>query len=287
MRWSIGDVQVHQVVELDTGVGTIIQSIIRNATRENIKQITWLYPDFADEGGNLKALVQSFLIKSSGKNILIDACNGNDKTRTDMPAWGMLHTDFLEKLGPLGTSPSDIDFVACTHIHTDHVGWNTTLKNGKWIPTFPNAKYIFAKEEYEYWVKKPEKEIADDKAAFDDSVAPIVSAGMADFVGSDYRIDEHVRLMPSPGHTPGHVAVLLESQGNQGIISGDFLHHPCQIARPEWATDSDTLPDVGVSTRKRMFAQIAGSGTLLIGSHFADPVAGLLERSGDGFVFKV
>jgi glyoxylase-like metal-dependent hydrolase (beta-lactamase superfamily II) len=287
MKWSIGDIEVYQIVELEAGVGTIIQSIIKNATRENIQRIDWLSPNFADKAGNLKALVQSFLVKSKNKNILIDTCNGNDKTRIDIPAWANLKTNFLSRLSEAGATVEDIDTVACTHIHNDHVGWNTRLEGGNWVPTFPNAKYVFSQEEYEYWEEKPEKMVADDKAAFDDSVAPIVEAGMAEFVQADYNIDQHVSLIPAPGHTPGHVAVLLESQGQRGIISGDFIHHPCQIASPQWATEADTQPDTGVVTRKRILDQIASCGTLLIGSHFANPVAGLVERLGDSFVLKL
>jgi glyoxylase-like metal-dependent hydrolase (beta-lactamase superfamily II) len=278
-------VRVHQIVELEAGA--LIQTIIKSARPEAIRGIDWLCPHFADELGNLKALVQAFLIKSDGKNILIDSCNGNDKARTDIPEWANLKTDFLSKLGEIGINAADVDVVACTHLHTDHVGWNTRLDNGVWVPTFSNAKYLFSREEYEYWKTKPEKEIADDKAAFDDSVSPIVKAGLATLVKSDYRIDRNVSLFPSPGHTPGHVSVLIESRGQRAIISGDFIHHPCQIAQPQWTTDADTLPEKGVTTRQNILKQIADDGSLLIGSHFANPVAGKIVRVIGGFVLQV
>jgi len=284
LKWTIGEVTIYNIVELEAG--PLIQSIIKNATQEAIQSIDWLYPHFADESGNLKAAVQSFLIKSDGKNILIDGCNGNGKLRTDIPEWSNLRTDFLAKLGRLGMALSDIDIVACTHLHCDHVGWNTKLENGIWEPTFPKAQYLFAQEEYEYWKKKPEKEIADDKAAFDDSVSPIVKAGLAKLVKPDYIIDRNMSLFPTPGHTPCHVSVLVESLGQHAIISGDFLHHPCQIAYPRWTTNADTLPDKGIETRIDVLRRIERSDAVLIGSHFAHPVAGKVISIGDGFAFR-
>lgn len=285
LRWKVGDVEIFQIVELEAGA--IIQSIIKNATPENIRSIEWLYPHFADESGNLKALVQGFLIKSNNKYILIDTCNGNDKSRTDVPEWSNLKIDFIGNLAKIGVNPSEIDVVACTHLHMDHVGWNTRLENGKWVPTFPNARYLFAQKEYDYWFQKPEKEIADDKAAFDDSVSPIINAGLASLVDYDHKIDKNISFIPSPGHTPGHVSVRIVSSDEQAIISGDFLHHPCQIAEPTWFTDADTIPDQGIDTRMKLLDFIADSGSLLIGSHFANPVAGRVQRKNGKFVFVV
>lgn len=154
-------------------------------------------------------------------------------------------------------------------------------------PTIPNARYLFAQEEYEYWEQKPDKEIADDKAAFGDSVRPIMNAGLAKLVDVDYTIDRNIRFIPTPGHTPCHVSVLVESRNQRTIISGDFLHHPCQIAKPQWTTGADTLPDRAIATRQRILDQIADTDTLLIGSHFANPVAGRVVRLNGGFVFEV
>lgn len=285
LKWAIGEVEIFQIVELEAG--ELIQSIIKDATPSNIRDIGWLYPYFADKTGSLKASVQGFLIKSDGKNILIDTCNGNDKIRTDVPAWANLQTDFLEKLSNLGVDAAEVDVVACTHLHMDHVGWNTKLVGGAWVPTFPNARYLFAREEYEYWKRKPEKEINDDHAAFEDSVIPIVAAGLAQLVDADHRIDRNVSLIPTPGHTPCHVSVLINSQNQQAILSGDFIHHPCQIANPEWSTDADSSPDKTIATRLNILNQIANTGTLLIGSHFADPVAGQVLRLNDGFILQV
>lgn len=285
LQWTIGKVEIFQIVEVEAG--QLIQSVIKDATRENIKNIDWLYPHFADKAGNLKALVQGFVIKSDDSIMLIDTCNGNNKIRADIPEWANLQTDFLKKLENIGVTTKDVTLVACTHLHMDHIGWNTTLEHGVWTPTFPNAKYLFAREEYAYWVQKPDKELADDKAAFDDSISPIVKAGLAEFVDMNHVLDRHVRFMPATGHTPGHVSVLIESENKRAIISGDFLHHPCQIANPQWMAEGDDQPDKAKATRQRMLNEIAGTDTLLIGSHFSNPVVGRVVRLNGGFVFKV
>ena len=281
----IGEVGIFQIVELEAGA--IIQSIFKHALPETIRDMRGLYPHFADEMGNFKALVQGFLIKSENNIILIDTGIGNAKARTDVPEWANLQTDFLKNLEDIGVTATDITVVACTHLHMDHVGWNTKYDDGVWVPTFPKAKYLFVREEYEYWVQKPEREIADDNAAFDDSVAPIMEAGLAELVEADHRIDRHVSFIPTDGHSLAHVSVLIESQHKRAIISGDLLHHPCQIAQPQWTVNPDRLPDKALVTRQRLLDQIADTDTLLIGSHFANPVAGRVVRSEDGFIFEV
>lgn len=285
LKWTIGEVEVYQIVELEAG--PLIQSIIKNATPDNILNIGWLRPHFADDSGKLKALVQSFLIRSDGRNILIDTCNGNDKARSDVPEWAHLQTDFLKRLANIGVAATEVHVVACTHLHMDHIGWNTKRVGQAWVPSFPNAQYLFARKEYDYWVQKPAKEIADDKAAFDDSVTPIVEAGLATLVDVNHKVDRHVSFIPTPGHTPAHVSVLIESENRRAIISGDFLHHPCQIAEPRWTTESDTSPESAMATRQHLLGEIAGTDTLLIGSHFAGPVAGRVVPSGAGLIFMV
>ncbi|MBI3619987.1 MBL fold metallo-hydrolase [Candidatus Roizmanbacteria bacterium] len=285
LRWSVGAVEIIQIVEMEDN--ELFSTFIPEAKQEKIREIKWLFPHFAKENGKLRALIQSFLIKSNGKNIVIDTCNGNGKERPNMPTWGNLKTDFLKRFTDSGVAPESIDIVVCTHLHFDHVGWNTKLKKDKWAPTFPNAKYLFSKEEYEYWIKKPEKEMIDDFNGIDDSVTPIVQAGLAEFVADDYRIDENTRLMPTPGHTPHHISVVIESQGKKAIITGDVMHHPCQIARQEWTTLVDTYPDQTIETRKRFLNGVKDTETLVIGSHFASPVAGRVVSSEQGLEFRV
>jgi glyoxylase-like metal-dependent hydrolase (beta-lactamase superfamily II) len=280
---TIGAVEIFQIVELE--FGGLLQTFLEKATPENIKKIEWLYPNYAHENGNLKALVQSFLIKSENKNILIDTCNGNDKKRTDIPEWGGLKTDFLQQLENAGISRTDIDFVACTHLHMDHIGWNTTFKNGKWVPTFPNAKYLFSKEEYGYWKSMPKEEIQDDKTAFEDSIAPITNAGLTELVQPNHKIDRNVSFIPTPGHTQSHVSILIESQGQRAMISGDIIHHPCQFVNPDWKMGVDAFPDTAANTRNMILDQVADTETLFIGSHFSNPVVGKVVRDNKSFSF--
>lgn len=285
LKWQIGEVEIFQIVEMEEN--EIFSSFIPEAKHENIKKIPWLYPNFADERGELKALVQSFLIKSSGKNILIDTCNGNAKDRPNVKEWSNLNTDYLNKFYSVGIKLEEIDFVACTHLHFDHVGWNTKKENGEYKPTFPNAKYLFSKQEYEYWIKKPEKEMIDDFNGIDDSVTPIVNAGLAQFIVDDYKLDNQISLFPTPGHTPHHISVKIESIGKTAIITGDVMHHPCQIAKPDWTTGADTYPEQTVETRKKFLQEVKDKDMLVIGTHFANPVAGKVKRLGDGLIFEV
>jgi glyoxylase-like metal-dependent hydrolase (beta-lactamase superfamily II) len=285
MNWKIGEVEIIQIVEMEGGA--LIQQFMPDWNEEDIKKVDFLYPDFVDENGNLKALVQSFLIKSDGKNILVDTCNGNGKNRPTCPSWGNLNTDYLEKLSQV-VKREEVDLVICTHLHFDHVGWNTYLKDGQFVPTFPNAKYLFVKEEFDYWQSKPDSEADDDKLAFDDSIKPVVEAGLAEFVESNHKVDQNIHFVPTPGHTPGHVTLMIESNGKKAFISGDLIHHPCQqLAYPDWLIGADGNPEKTLESRKKILSEMADSGTLFIGTHFSNPVAGLIVKKGENFSLKL
>jgi glyoxylase-like metal-dependent hydrolase (beta-lactamase superfamily II) len=284
LRWTIGEVEVIQVVEMIDN--ELFPTFIPEATPEHVLAIDWMKPHFVGEKGNLNAQVQSFLIRSGKHLVLIDTCNGNDKSRPNVPTWGNLKINFLDRLEACGVRASDITVVTCTHLHFDHVGWNTKRENGAWVPTFPNARYLFSKQEYEYWIKRPEKEMIDDLNGIDDSVTPIVGAGLAEFIADDCRIDEHVYCMPTPGHTPHHISIGIESKGKKAVITGDVLHHPCQVAHPEWTTLADTYPDQTVETRKKFLSSVTNTDTLVIGSHFANPVAGYVVKRHNTASFR-
>lgn len=286
LRWKIGDVEIFQVVEVDN-VGPAIQAAIPMATPENIKQIPWLMPNFADDQGILKSINQTFVIKS-GRNIIVaDTADGNGKIRSDAPEWSNFHTSYLNDLVAMGIQLEDVTTVVTSHIHTDHIGFNTLSENGKFIPTFPNAKYLFVKEDYDYWSSKPEKEMAADKEAFDDSVTPIVEAGLSEIVSNDYVIDEHVSFLPLPGHTPGHIGIVIESNGEKAILAGDAIHHPCQFAHPEWTMLADVDSSIAVQSRQKLLNDIANTDTILMATHFANPVAGKVVREGNSYKFKI
>ena len=176
-----------------------------------------------------------------------------------------------------------VGHVICTHLHFDHVGWNTHLVDGVWQPTFPNARYIVPEGEFRYWQSRPTSEDGDHHAGFADSVTPVAEAGLLHLVSDDQIVTDAVRLVPSPGHTPHHVSVLLESKGQTALITGDAMHHPCQITYPTWSTISDFNPQQAQASRIALFERFVGSDTLIIGSHFTDPGIGLLRHSTAGY----
>lgn len=284
ISWTIGDVKITSLIEIEDA-GKVIQEGIPNATKENISQISWLRPHFADDTGNLKAFVQAFVVETKDSRIIVDPCVGNSKLRKSLPAWNNLQTNFLDRLEKAGYKREDIDRVFCTHLHFDHVGWNTMLQDQKWIPTFLRARYLFAEKEFNYWKDHPEREVEDDHAGIRDSVMPVFEAGLVDLIPEDYSISEEISLFPTFGHTPFHVSALIKSDGKQAVITGDVLHHPCQIAYPEWETLYDTDKEQARNSRRALLEHFAETDTLIIGSHFAAPTAGYVRRDKNGFRF--
>jgi glyoxylase-like metal-dependent hydrolase (beta-lactamase superfamily II) len=276
MKWRIGEVEVTKVVELETTGGS--RFILPQATREAILPIGWLIPHFADEG-RLKMSIHALVIETPDRRILVDTCLGNDKQGRRVPTWNERQGRFLEDLAAAGFPPETIDTVLCTHLHVDHVGWNTRLVAGRWVPTFPNARYLFGRVEYEHWTKQSERE--DMVTVFADSVRPILEAGLAELVEWDHQICPEVRLTPSTGHTPGHASVLINLNGEKAMITGDFSHHPCQFARPEWASTADVDPSEAEATRRRLLGEVAGEPVLVMGTHFSGPTAGHVVADGD------
>lgn len=281
---DLGDAVLHQIIELE--IGGVIQSIIDAATPEKIMEIPWLVPHYADRNGSLKGIVQAFVLRLDDRIFVIDTCIGNDKERVDVPEWSQLNNDFDGALARCSLSTSDVTDVLCTHLHMDHVGWNTRLVEGQWQPTFPNARYYFSQAEYDYWAAMPEREIADDLASFTDSVLPVAEAGLMTLVGTDHQFSDRVCFIPTPGHTPSHVSVLVRTQRGNLVITGDALHHPCQVARPDWSTESDYDRAVGAETRTRLLQQCANDKLLMLGSHFALPSLGAVKDVPEGWKFE-
>src|SRR5215831_11344245 len=237
-----------------------------------------------DEEGRLKMSIHALVIEASGRRILVDTCLGNDKPR-DIPGWSNRQGPFLRDLADAGFARETIDTVICTHLHVDHVGWNTMLVDGHWAPTFPNARYLIGRTEYEYWSRQETNSQA--RLAFADSVQPIFSAGLVDLVATDERLCAEVSLTPTLGHTPGHVSVRIVSRGEEALITGDFIHHPCQLAKPEWASAADFDPAASTHTRRDTFHRLAQTPTLVIGTHFSGPTAGRVVRDGDAYRLEV
>jgi len=279
MRWRIGAVTVTKIVELEATGGS--RFILPQASPEAILPIEWLRPDFADERGRLKMSIHALLVETPSQRIIVDTCVGNDKENRRIPAWNKLQTSFLADLASAGYARETIDTVVCTHLHVDHAGWNTMLVGGSWVPTFPNARYLMGRVEFEHWTSQHEGE--DMAVVLADSVTPVSQAGLVDLVETDHRICDEVSLVPTPGHTPGHVSVRIASNGEEGLITGDFMHHPCQIARPEWSSRADSNPAEARRTRERMLTRLADVPILVIGTHFAGRTVGRVVREGDAF----
>jgi glyoxylase-like metal-dependent hydrolase (beta-lactamase superfamily II) len=250
----------------------------------------WLEPRFFDAAtGRLVMSLHTYVIRTAHHTILVDTCVGNDKERPSTRPWHRMRTPWLDNLKAMGVAPEAVDFVLCTHLHVDHVGWNTRLENGRWVPTFPNARYLFHKVEYAHW--EAEARAAGGSGTgdgcFADSVLPVVEAGRARFVDGDHALDDALHLEPTPGHTPGHVCLNLKAGGAGCVFSGDLMHHPVQIAYPEWNSRFCVDPALSRRTRQRFVERHADTETLILAAHFARPTAGRIVSHGGRCRFAV
>lgn len=301
LHWQIGEARITAVVEQ----ALTMDGLISKARPETLGEIGWLRPHFVDEAGRMLGLVQCFVIELGGKVTVVDTCVGDGKDLPSDPAWDHQHFGLIEKMRAAGFDPDGVDMVLCTHLHLDHVGINTRLEDGAWVPTFPNARYLFARTEYEYWKAEAEAEPVDPatldkpfekyRAGFAatqrlvhaQSVEPVMRAGLAELVDAPCEPLPGIRLVPTAGHTPGHVSVEVSSGGEAALITGDAFHHPCQIARADWATVADYDRDASSATRRRMLEELEASGALMLGTHFAEPTAGCIVRDGDSWRLEV
>jgi glyoxylase-like metal-dependent hydrolase (beta-lactamase superfamily II) len=275
LTWQIGDVKVTQIVELTTA--SLGPYLLPQATPEALSPHPWLEP-FLDERSRIVLSMHALVIETGVQTIMVDTCIGNDKERT-YPKWNRMQGDFMDKFAAQGFTVEAIDTVLCTHMHVDHVGWNTRLVDGVWQPTFSNAAYLFAEDEWAHWrVEKQEY-----GPVIEDSVQPIFDAGLAELVHQTHQVADEVRLEPTPGHTPGHVSVHIASRGEEAVITGDMIHHPCQIAHPDWSTQADTDRERAHETRDHFLERYADRPVLIIGTHFAGPTAGKIVRDGRAY----
>jgi glyoxylase-like metal-dependent hydrolase (beta-lactamase superfamily II) len=278
---TLNDITIYPVVE-QQGAFFDVMEFFPTLTREQLEENRpWLQPIFIDPAnGRLVLCIQSFLIKTPQHNILIDSCVGNHKPRPARPFWNMLSSDRFEKgLTAAGLGFSDIDYVMCTHLHIDHVGWNTRLENGRWVPTFPNARYVMADRELAFWTQKQK----DDPAAvpwITDSVLPIVEANQAQIVKSDFALDDSLQLIPTPGHTIDHYSVLVGRSGRDALITGDMIHSPLQGRYPELGMRADYDSSQAGETRRRIFERFCDSPTVMCVTHFPTPSTGHVRRGG-------
>jgi glyoxylase-like metal-dependent hydrolase (beta-lactamase superfamily II) len=249
LKWKIGDVTVSRVVEFESPVPYGEEtSFIKDAKPEALREMAWLYPNFVTDDGALNLSVHALLVDAPGLKLVVDTCVGNDKPR-GMTLGRPLHRPFLMDIAQAGFPREKVDIVICTHLHVDHVGWNTMLEGGRWVPTFPNAKYLIGRKEYEHW--RSQKDDHEQEAVFADSVKPIFDAGLA-----------------------------------QTVITGDMMHHPCQIGRPHWVAVFDSDQQAALATRQAMLKYWADKPVLIIGTHFVGPTAGYIKSDGDTYRFE-
>ena len=246
--------------------------LLPDATPEALaRHREWLAPHFLDEKDRFLQSIHTFVVRTPELTALVDTCVGNDKDRGGRQPFHMMHTAFLEDLRAAGVPPESVDVVLCTHLHVDHVGWNTRLEHGRWVPTFPRARYLFARREWEHWSTEPDPDTARIMA---DSVAPILEAGLATLVDAEHRLSGEIWLEPTPGHTPGHVCVHVESAGAHAIFSGDLMHHPIQVAEPQWSSMFCSDKKQSAATRMAFVEKHADTATLILPAHFPDKSAG-------------
>jgi glyoxylase-like metal-dependent hydrolase (beta-lactamase superfamily II) len=278
MQWKIGKVKVTKVVELET-IGST-RFILPLATHDEIQKLPWLIPHFATEEGRLKMSIHSLVVETPSHRIVVDTGLGNDKQGRNVPSWNNRNEPFLATMAAAGFAPDGIDTVLCTHLHVDHVGWNTRLVDGRWVPTFANARYLFGRTEYEHW--RDHSETPDKVAVFNDSVKPVVDAGKVDLIASGAKVCEEITMIPTPGHSPGHMSIHIQSDGEEGLLTGDVAHHPCQMAHPDWSSTADSDPVRSAATRRELFSRFADRPVLVIGGHYD---AGHIRRDGNAFKF--
>jgi len=285
-QFRFGAITIDRVLEFQDAIFPPAV-VFPQATRAAVESHRgWLEPRLRDPArGLLMFSFHTFVIRTPRRTIVVDTCGGNDKPRPGKPRYHQRHWPYLERLAAVGVTAENVDAVVCTHLHADHVGWNTRLVEGRWVPTFPRARYLFVRREWEFWREEYKTERFTGDPYHEDSILPILDAGLADFVESDLRLDDGVWLEPTPGHTPGHVAVHVSGGGRDAVLSGDLMHHALQCAEPEWSSCFCVDPAHSARTRRAFLERYAGTDTLIMPAHFPAPTAGHIVRDGHGFRF--
>jgi glyoxylase-like metal-dependent hydrolase (beta-lactamase superfamily II) len=282
LTFSIGDLTIHRIIEQETAFLPALEMLPGLTAEVLAENRAWMREARAlDDTDVLLLCFQSYVVKTPHHTILIDSCIGNDKPRPQRPKWHMKTDDtYMRGLAAAGFSVDDIDYVLCTHLHADHVGWNTRLGSGRWVPTFPKARYVFAKGEFDYWTAQNDKS---EVPAFVDSVLPIVEAKRETIVSDDFAIGDHARILPTPGHTPGHVAFTLGRGKDAAVFSGELMHSPLQTHYPELSAKFDVDQAQAAQTRRNFLERYCDTDTLCCTAHFPSPSVGKIRRRGDGF----
>lgn len=282
-RWTVGAVTITGVCEAQTD-HIPPQFFFPEATADEVARHEWLRPDHADDAGNISLRVQAFVVETGVRTIVVDPCVGNGRCRPTMPFWSMQEWPFMEHFESGGFDVGAVDTVVHTHLHADHVGWGTRPSAGGdgWEPTFGNARYLYTERELDF-----ARDPSSPSDVWVDSIAPVLDAGLGDIVTEDAVLSDGLRLEATTGHTPGHVSLWIESAGEVAMISGDWLHHPVQLAEPSWAEIGDGDVEQARDTRRRMLARLCETGALLLGTHFGTPSGGRVVADGDAYRFVV
>ena len=280
-RWNVGKLTITCVVE-EQFERIPPQIFFPGVTAADVARHAWLVPDFATDQGRIAMRVQAFVIAGGGRCVLVDPCVGNGKKRA-VPFWHEKQWPFMERFSGAGFTPESVDTVVHTHLHADHVGWDTRLEGTTWVPTFPRARHLYTERELS-WCKASGN--PGTEGVYADSIAPIVDSGLADIVSEDADLGGGLRLEATPGHTPGHVSLWVESEGQSALISGDFIHHPVQCAEPTWAEIGDENAEEARETRRRLLSRAAERGVLFLGTHFPNHPAGRIRIDGDAWRFE-
>lgn len=302
--YRVGDATITKIFEIPLD-GTDSSFLLPGANADDIaRDQRGLGPGSIDpRTGSLRLSIHSWLVRTAGAVILIDTATGNDKERPDAPVLHHLNEPFLERLNAAGVSPEDVNYVLLTHLHADHVGWNTRLIDGRWRPTFPNARYIFSRRERAYADALSAGNGSDAAireqanlgpithppmpGVYEDSVLPVIEAGLAQEIAVDgTEVVNGFRYLPSPGHSIDHASISLVSGGEQALFWGDVLHHPLQVARPDWNSVYCEFPEAARRSRRWALAHAAETGALVFTTHFAETSVGRISRDGDGFVWQ-
>ena len=239
--------------------------------------LDWLQPHFVDDAKGMLLSIHSFVIQTRHHRILVDTCVGNHKTGSGFPQWNHREGNYLEELAAANCRPEDIDYVFCTHMHIDHTGWNTRLRDGRWVPTFPNAKYLFNQKEWDCWKNSDD---AADKAVMAQNILPVIESGQVQWVDNVWSIDDQVSLLPTPGHTPGHCSVDIHDGTSRAIITGDMMIHPVQIAEPSWQQSADQDKARAIATRTAFIDEHCDRDVMILGTHFNTPTGVYIVDKG-------